>query len=298
MQESRLFRILYHLLQTGHSTAPELAERLEVSVRTIYRDLDALSGAGVPLYAERGRGGGIALPERYVLDRTLLSAQEQSQLLAAVQGFCAAECDSAALPAKLAGLFRTPDALWVEMDLTGWVQARPEAELFPTLKQAILQKRVVTFRYFSGSGHSGVRHVEPVRLVFKDKGWYLYGFCLLREAFRFFKLTRMAELLVLDETHTRTLPGRVLAQPLLPERTLPVTLRFEPGMAYRVYDEFPAGVARDAAGGLLVTADLPDSEALYSYLFSFGSGVEVLAPPAVRAEMARRAEALYKKYRT
>lgn len=173
----------------------------------------------MPLYAERGRGGGIVLPERYVLDRTLLSAQEQSQLLAAVQGFCAAEGDSAALPAKLAGLFRTADAPWVEMDLTGWVQARPEPGLFPALKQAILQKRVVTFRYFSGSGHSGVRHVEPVRLVFKDKGWYLYGFCLLREAFRFFKLTRMAELLV-------------------------------------------------------------------------------LAPPAVRAEMARRAEALYQKYKT
>lgn len=299
MQESRLFRIVSYLLQRGRATAPELAEQLEVSVRTIYRDIDALSSAGVPVCAERGRGGGILLPERYTLDRALLSPQEQAQLLAAVQGFLAAgQEDASSLPDKLAGLFRTQNAAWVEMDLTGWVQSRPEPELFRSLQEAVLQKRVVAFRYFSGSGRSGMRHVEPVRLVFKDKGWYLYGFCLLREDFRFFKLTRMTELLILRETHTRELSGSALARQPIPERTLSVTLKFDPDAAFRVYDEFPAAVTRDEAGFLLVTAELPDSEALYSYLFSFAGHAEVLAPSSVREEMARRAEALYKKYRT
>lgn len=299
MQESRLFRIVSYLLQRGRATAPELAEQLEVSVRTIYRDIDALSSAGVPVYAERGRGGGILLPERYTLDRALLSPQEQAQLLAAVQGFLAAgQEDASSLPDKLAGLFRTQNAAWVEMDLTGWIQNRPEPALFRSLQEAVLQKRVVAFRYFGGSGRSGMRHVEPVRLVFKDKGWYLYGFCLLREDFRFFKLTRMTELLILRETHTRELSGSALARQPIPERTLSVTLKFDPDAAFRVYDEFPAAVTRDEAGFLLVTAELPDSEALYSYLFSFAGHAEVLAPSSVREEMARRAEALYKKYRT
>lgn len=299
MQESRLFGILYHLLQTGRATAPELAEQLEVSVRTIYRDIDALSSAGIPIAAERGRGSGITLPERYTLDRALLSPQEQEQLLTAVQGFLAAgQEDASLLPAKLAGLFRTQNAPWVEMDLTGWVQNRPEPGLLRSLREAVLQKRVVSFRYFGGSCPGSLRHVEPVRLVFKDKGWYLYGFCLLRESYRFFKLTRMAGLLVLDETHTRRLEGSALARSPLPERTVPVTLRFSPALAFRVYDEFPGAAVEDEAGFLCVTAELPDSEALYSYLFSFGSQAEVLAPSSVREEMARRTEALYEKYKT
>ena len=76
MQESRLFKILYYLLEKGRTTAPELAKRFEVSVRTIYRDMDALSEAGIPIYAEPGRNGGICLLDGFVLDKTVLSDKE------------------------------------------------------------------------------------------------------------------------------------------------------------------------------------------------------------------------------
>ena len=104
MQESRLFQILYHLLQHSQATAPQLAEKLEVSVRTIYRDIDALSSAGIPVYTEAGRNGGIHLMEDFVLDRSLLSKQEKQEILSALQSLSAVGHDLAILE-KLSGLF-------------------------------------------------------------------------------------------------------------------------------------------------------------------------------------------------
>ncbi len=85
MQESRLFKILYHLLDKGQATAPELAEKFEVSPRTIYRDIDALSSAGIPVYAEAGRNGGIHLMNDFVLDKAVLSEEEKQEILTALQ---------------------------------------------------------------------------------------------------------------------------------------------------------------------------------------------------------------------
>ena len=91
MQENRLFKIVYYLLERGKSTAPELAERFEVSIRTIYRDLDAISAAGIPIYAIQGKGGGISLLQNYVLDKSILSDQEKEKILMALQGLIAIE---------------------------------------------------------------------------------------------------------------------------------------------------------------------------------------------------------------
>ena len=106
MQGSRLLQIIYYLLEHGQATAVELSEKLEVSVRTIYRDINALSGAGIPVYAEQGRGGGIHLLDDFVLDKTVLSMQEKQEILAALQGISALwqQTDSQVLQ-KLSALF-------------------------------------------------------------------------------------------------------------------------------------------------------------------------------------------------
>ncbi len=106
MQEGRLFRIVYHLLSKGQTTITELAKKLEVSERTIYRDLDALSAAGIPVYMERGRNGGVRLMEDYVLSRELLSEEERKELLSALQSLSAAGAYDAALLQKLSALFQ------------------------------------------------------------------------------------------------------------------------------------------------------------------------------------------------
>ena len=95
MQESRLFRIVYYLLDKGKSTAPELAEKFEVSVRTIYRDIDIISSMGITIYATQCKGGGITLLDNFVLDKTLLSTREKEQILMALQGMIATEQNNA-----------------------------------------------------------------------------------------------------------------------------------------------------------------------------------------------------------
>lgn len=108
MQESRLFRIVYYLLDKGKSTAPELAEKFEVSVRTIYRDIDIISSMGIPIYATQGKGGGITLLDNFVLDKSLLSTREKEQILMALQGIIATEQNNAdELLTKLGSLFQS-----------------------------------------------------------------------------------------------------------------------------------------------------------------------------------------------
>ena len=116
MQDSRWFRIVYTLLDTGKCTASGLAEKLEVSVRTIYRDLDALSAAGIPVYATQGKGGGVSLLPEYVLDNVLLSGEEKEKILMALQDLSVADETAGELLVKLGALFQTRAAAWIEVD--------------------------------------------------------------------------------------------------------------------------------------------------------------------------------------
>lgn len=174
MEQGRLFKIVYHLLDKGRATAPELAEKFEVSVRTIYRDLDAISAAGIPIYTVQGKGGGIFILPEFVLEKSLLTPQEKEQILMALQGLAAAE-DSRTdeLLTKLSGLFRVQGANWIEVDFSDWHKNTAGAELFDELKRAVFSCRRVSFSYFAGEGGGTVRTVEPVKLIFKSKDWYL-----------------------------------------------------------------------------------------------------------------------------
>lgn len=155
MQVSRLFEIVYLLLERGQMTAGELAERFEVSVRTVYRDIEALCEAGIPICTGRGKGGGIRLEESFTLGRSLLSKREQDEILAGLRALCAARTPDAS-PAlqKLSALFGAGRGDWIDVDFSAWGSGRGEAENFRLLRGAILEKRVVTFRYFGSDGRA------------------------------------------------------------------------------------------------------------------------------------------------
>ena len=300
MQESRLFRILYELLANGKTTAPALARKLEVSVRTIYRDIDALSACGVPIYTIPGKSGGIALLDGYTIPKALLSDDERAQILAALQGIdttTAQENDT--LLTKLTAIFQTANSNWIEVDFSDWVrQGRPTQETFQTIKEAIFAQRVVTFHYYGNSGEESKRQVLPLRLVFKSKDWYLYGFCRLREAYRYFKLTRIQSLRILAEHFDpcNLPPEPPRTSPLAQKQLITVTLKFDKMLAFRVYDEFTDHIHTDADGNLILTTMLPDSETLFAYLLSFSDGVEILAPADLRARFYEKLEKIRKKY--
>lgn len=299
MRESRLFRIVYYLLQNGKATAPELAQKFEVSIRTIYRDIDSISSAGIPIYATQGKGGGISILNDYTLDKSLFSEQEQEQMLTALQGMVATtEENSNELLTKLSGLFQINSTNWIEVDFSDWAHRTPQQDTFNIIKEAIFQKRVISFYYFSGKGNKEKRNVRPIRLVFKSKSWYLYSFCLLRNDYRFFKLTRIKELEMLSETFTQDFTPTKIEKQIQVENTVAVKLKFDRQAAFRVYDEFTDSITEDSQGNLYVQIDLPDNEVLYSYVMSFSDSVEVIEPQSIREQMKKRLQKMQEKYRT
>ena len=299
MRESRLFRIVYYLLQNGKATAPELAQKFEVSIRTIYRDIDAISSTGIPIYATQGKGGGISILNDYTLDKSLFSEQEQEQMLTALQGMIATtEENSNELLTKLSGLFQINSTNWIEVDFSDWAHRTPQQDTFNIIKEAIFQKRTISFCYFSGKGNKEKRNVRPIRLVFKSKSWYLYSFCLLRNDYRFFKLTRIKELEMLSETFTQDFTPTKIEKQIQVENTVAVKLKFDMQAAFRVYDEFTDNITEDSQGNLYVQIDLPDNEVLYSYVMSFSDSVEVIEPQSIREQMKKRLQKMQEKYRT
>ena len=300
MQESRLFRIVYYLLNKGKSTAPELAEKFEVSVRTIYRDIDIISSMGIPIYAMQGKGGGITLLDNFVLDKSLLSTGEKEQILMALQGIIATEQNNSdALLTKLGSLFQAKNTNWIEVDFSNWVKNNPSQDIFNLIKSAIFSRNVISFQYFSSNRESTKRRVEPLKLVFKSKDWYLYSFCLMRNDFRFFKLTRIRDMEIQAEIYSREIPSTYPIGKLMDiQNTIAVTLKFDKEMAFRVYDEFADDVTEDEQGNLYVHTNLPGNNTLYSYLFSFADYVEVLEPESVREQVKEKLAAMQKKYAT
>lgn len=295
MQESRLFKIIYYLLDQGHATAPELAERFEVSVRTIYRDIDALSEAGIPVYAETGRNGGIYLMKDFVLDKAVLSEEEKQDILMAVKSLQMTQdmSDSQTLR-KLSALFQLPSENWLEVDFSRWGNKAFDNEKFARLKLAVVQGRNVKIQYANSYGMINERIVEPYKLVYKGKAWYLKAFCTEKQDWRIFKLNRILDLAVLEEGFEyRDFP--VLPEPFEKENTQ-ILLRFPKEMAYRVYDEFDkTQVRQEEDGNFIVSANMPEDAWLTGFLLSFGTQVEILSPAHLRDAVAEQAKLIFEK---
>lgn len=300
MEQSRLFKIVYHLLEKGKSTAPELAEKFEVSIRTIYRDLDTISAAGIPIYATQGKGGGIFIMQDFVLNKSLLSEQEKEQILMALQGISATEHNQTdELLMKLSGLFQSKVTNWIEVDFSEWYKNTPNYDIFNLIKNAIFNQYTITFSYFAREGNYSNRTVEPIKLIFKNKDWYLYGFCLLRNDFRFFKLTRIKDLEISSDTFIREVKSNHEIETVIKNKnSIHAKLKFSPKVAFRVYDEFTDNVSKDNQGNLYVNIDLPDNDTLFSYILSFGDNVEILEPDYLRHSMKEKLALMLEKYIT
>ena len=300
MKENRYFQMIYLLLDKGQMTAPELADYFEVSIRTIYRDIDILSSAGIPIYATQGKGGGIAIQDSYVLKKSLLSEQEQKQILMALQGIRVLEDEQInMLLSKLSGVFQRQQGNWLEIDFSTWTKSGAGKHNFQLLQSAIWKSRIVSFSYYSGKGEQTKRIIEPHKLVFKTSDWYLYGYCTLRKDFRFFKLTRIRDLKLQDAEFMRETPEHIFERSDEFEmKTVQVTLLFDAGMSHEVYEKFDEEVSEQEDGSLQVTTILTDNELLYSYVLSCRERVEVLSPPYVRDNVRKRVRKMLEIYKT
>ena len=167
--------------------------------------------------------------------------------------------------------------------------------MFNALKTVIINKNIISFSYNSSKGEKINRKVKPIRLLFKEQDWYLYGFCLLRNDFRYFKLSRMKDLEVLAINYKDDFEDIILKKEIKYENMVNIKLKFNKNVAFRVYDEFKA-IEEDEKGNLYVEIKIPNNYKLYNYIFSFGSNVEILEPKEIRNQFKNIIDELAKKY--
>ena len=295
MSDSRLFKILYYLLDREHATAPELAAEFEVSPRTIYRDVEALSSAGIPIYTEPGRNGGIYLLQDFILDRAILSEDEKQEVLAAVQSiFATGYTGGKDMLTKLSALFHVNTRNWLEVDFSRWGKRAFDNSKFEIIKTAVIQCKEIKIVYENTNGERSKRIIQPLKISYKSKEWYLKAFCMEKQDFRIFKLNRIVALELLENTFVPRIyqESKNNLQQTYPQ----IILLFSKEIAYRVYDEFDeTEIEYQENGDLKVCVEMPVDTWLTGYLLSFGVQVEIIEPEYLKGVIAAQALEIYKK---
>ena len=292
---NRLFEIVYILMQKKKTTAKELANRFEVSTRTIYRDIETLSGANIPIYASKGKDGGIGLLDEYVLNKTILSEEEQNQILFALQGMKKVKGqDEKDILEKLSILFNKKINDWIKIDFSNWDNMQEER--FDIIKSAILNKHLVQFTYYNSNGEESKRIVEPLQIWFKDKSWYLVSYCKLKQDYRIFKIARIKEVKMLQEHFERELPKEEENEKHN-FKIIELELEINKAMTYRVYDEFESKeITKKEDGNFIIKVKYPENEWIYGYILSFGEYAKILNPAYVKNIIKDKLQKTLKNY--
>ena len=294
MKLERMLSIILYLMNHEKARAKDLAEKLEVSVRTIYRDIDSIAQAGVPVTTFQGAGGGIGIVEGYRLDTNVLTGGEVRSIVTALKGLHSIGGDEKLrlLIEKVSGIADAAKYAAagdeIVIDLSPWNRNDRLGPLIMELKKAIRERRRVSFAYCSYEKRTE-RTVEPCVVAFKDSNWYLYAYCLLRGDFRLFKLRRMRDVKIGGETFTKRefsldridWDGETGAA-----APAPVVVLFDRSMEYALTDMI--GVNEHEVmpdGRLKATFFLPENIWLYSFLLGFADKAEVIEPKHLRKTM-------------
>jgi len=293
MRIDRLLEMTMLLLDRRAVTARDLADRFQVSTRTIYRDLDVLSVAGVPVFTSKGRGGGISLLDNYALSKTYLTDHERDSLIMSLKTLQATKYPEIdAIHEKISALFRNSAAGdWVHVEFSPWWRGPDQHNQFLDIKKAILECRLIRFDYVNSEYVKSRRDVEPMRLVFKSLAWYLWGHCRTRQDLRTFRISRMKSLVTSDETFERRTGAETEKDVSTEEETRWVTLRlrFQPKVLHRLYDDYDEdAIIENPDGTYEITTALPEEEWIYTHILSFGANVKVIEPEHVRTGVIER----------
>ena len=301
--------IVVLLLNKDRISARQLAERFEVSVRTIYRDIEAINCAGIPVVAYSGINGGFGIMENYKLDRHVLTLHEMVSIVTALKGvnatFDNGEFNSVIekivnlVPHDKTSHFLEKHEEFV-IDILPWgVKAKLKDDL-KIIQQSIAERKVLRFVYRNSKGKIKVRDVEPMTLVFKGYAWYLYAFCRLKKDFRIFKLTRMGEIKIFNELFVKRLETYSNFMKRSADKTsfVDLVLKFSPEAKIKVEESFDeSSITLLDDGYLEVRISLPEDEWLYSMILGFGEYVEVLQPGYIRKKIIERAEKIFSVYK-
>ena len=280
-------------------TANELAQKYEMSTRSIYRYVAVLSEGGVPIESQQGRGGGWRIIDTYKVKATYFTDEEYKRLIFALQSFSLQDDVIKSVTQKLEGLKRVHSSATVLKNNQFVVDSTDISvgDKVNVLSDAISQRQLCTIEYHSKDGVDTVRTVEPYCLVMKDGAWYVYCFCRLRKGFRYFKVGRIVRLEVGEKFVGREfrVDSSVIQTDVLRDKELCQVLLSLDASALSATEEWLGVNAVARVGNEYVAkATLPYDDMLVNRVMSLGSGVKVERPEKLRQAVVARCEEIAK----
>lgn len=296
------------LLEREKISATKLAEMFEVTPRTIYRDIETISLSGIPIITYTGVNGGIGIMEQYKIDKKLFTTSDITGLLMGLGSIHSSLSSEEIVNtlAKVKGLIPPEQIKEVELklnqiaiDLTPWNGNKNLQPKLEEIKKALNKKVLLSFDYSDRSGKRSCRKVEPYQLVLKGINWYLQGYCISRQDFRIFKLSRISSLKILEDTFTpREFDGKSFSDnDWIEKRIGTVTLLIEDSLKERIMEYCgEENIEPYSENKFLAKLPFIEDESAYNLLLSFGHKCECLEPANVRQELIRRIKNLSAVY--
>ncbi len=309
MKIDRLVSIIMILLDKERIGAQELADMFEVSPRTIYRDIDAINRAGVPVSSTSGAGGGFEILRNYKIEKNVFTATDLTAILTGLYSITDIVRGDELMNvlAKVKSFIPADRAKDIELkagqiyiDLSPWMGNKNTERYLSTIKTALQENRLLSFEYADRHGNKTARIVEPYQLILKSNHWYFQGYCRIRNDFRLFRLCRISNLQTRKETFTpRTFQKPQLAfNDILATMQTKIKIRIHESVMDRVLDHCAyEDVLPDGDEHYIVLFPFIENEYYYDVLLSFGDKCECLEPEHIRTEMKRRLQNILKLYK-
>ena len=305
MKTERLLSIVIYLLNHDTVSAAKLAERFEVSKRTILRDVEQISSAGIPIKSLPGANGGYSIMEGYKLDGRIINAEDQASIITALKGFLSSYDDKHynEVLEKISSILPEKQSQYIFLDFGASGENREIQGKLKTLENAIQSKTVVQISYVNALGGASRRHVEPIALNYRWYAWYLLAYCQTKQDYRIFKLARISELepTRIPFTKEHGDPAMLLEQAFqeVGRRELNITLLCKAEAKVQICEYLNGNIVETLENGdfIMRMNVLEDERTWFAMLLSFGDKVKVLEPVDLITRLTKTAENILSLYK-
>ncbi|MBP3602966.1 MAG: YafY family transcriptional regulator [Lachnospiraceae bacterium] len=298
MKIERLIGIITTLQQKEKVTAPYLAEKFEVSRRTINRDIEDICRAGIPIVTTQGINGGISLMEGFALDTTVFTRQELSTVFTGLKSLDSVSSSQSA--DKLASKMGAGDTLELidsmTIDLASFYKSSLSSKI-ELIKKGISERKCLAFHYYYNKGEAD-KLIEPYRIYFMWSDWYVFGYCKQRQDFRLYKLRRLWDLQLSEESYeVRAIPDEKLQFGTHMTDDYFVTAIYDSGVKYKLVEEYgPNSFSVMEDGRLYAKWGFNSAEDALPWFLGLGDKVKVIEPPEMVEMMKDTLATVSNKY--
>ncbi len=309
MKIDRLISIIMILLKEERVSAKALAEKFEVSLRTVYRDMEAVALAGIPVHAVSGTGGGFEIMPQYKIEKGFFTSENLTLLLTGLSSISEiVKADELANAlAKIQSIIPASNAAEItfktkqlSIDLNSWTVNPDISKNLQLIHKSLTESNILKFKYLNLKGKISERKIEPCQLILKNSHWYLYGFCLTKNDFRIFKLSRMWNIsLEKEKIIPKEFPPPVLDYTdEIKKIQSEITLKIHSSLLERILDFCPMEKIKKAGPGhFLVEFPFIENDYYFNLLLGFGSRCECISPLEIRGKIAERLESMIRIYK-